>query len=103
MNLYLQAWKKYAVFNGRARRKEYCYLFYMLIYIVLAIIDGVAGTFSEEAGVGLLSGIYGLAALLPSIGVSIRRRHDTKRQWLVVVYLVDTRNRYHCAHGFLSV
>jgi uncharacterized membrane protein YhaH (DUF805 family) len=52
MNLYLQAWKKYAVFNGRARRKEYCYLFYMLIYIVLAIIDGVAGTFSEEAGVG---------------------------------------------------
>jgi uncharacterized membrane protein YhaH (DUF805 family) len=91
MNWYLEVWKKYAVFNGRARRKEYWYyyLFYMLIYIVLAIIDGVAGTFSEEAGVGLLTGIYGLAALLPSIGVSVRRLHDTNRSgWWLFISLI---------------
>ena len=91
MNWYLQVLKKYAVFNGRARRKEYWYyyLFYMLTYIVLAIIDGVAGTYSEEAGVGLLSGIYGLAALLPSIGVSVRRLHDTSRSgWWLFISLI---------------
>lgn len=57
MNWYLEVLKKYAVFGGRARRKEYWYffLFYILIYIVLAIIDGVTGSFSAEAGMGLLS------------------------------------------------
>jgi uncharacterized membrane protein YhaH (DUF805 family) len=91
MNWYIQVWKKYAVFSGRSRRKEYWYyyLFYMLTYIVLAIIDGVAGTYSEEAGVGLLSGIYGLAALLPSIGVSVRRLHDTSRSgWWLFISLI---------------
>ncbi len=59
MNWYLKVLKKYAVFGGRARRKEYWYfyLFYILIFIVLSIIDGVTGTFSAEAGLGLLGGL----------------------------------------------
>ena len=46
--------EEFAVVNGRAHRKEYWYyyLFCMLIYIVLAIIDGMAGTFSEKARLG---------------------------------------------------
>lgn len=88
MNWYIEVLKKYAVFNGRARRKEYWYyyLFYMLIYIVLIIIDVVAGTFSAEAGMGLLSGIYTLAVLIPSIAVGVRRLHDTNRSgwWLFI-------------------
>ena len=56
---------------------------------MLAIIDGVAGIFSEEAGVGLLSRIYGLAALLPSIGVSVRGLHDTNRSgWWLFISLI---------------
>lgn len=88
MNWYIEVLKKYAVFNGRARRKEYWYyyLFYTLIYIVLTIIDVVAGTFSAEAGMGLLSGIYTLAVLIPSIAVGVRRLHDTNRSgwWLFI-------------------
>jgi len=63
--------KKYAVFNGRARRKEYWYfyLFYVLTYIVLMITDVVAGFFSDETGIGLLSGIYSLSILIPGIAV----------------------------------
>lgn len=88
MNWYIEVLKKYAVFNGRARRKEYWYfyLFYMLIYIALIIIDVVAGVFSAEAGIGLLSGIYTIALLIPGIAVGVRRLHDTNRSgwWLLI-------------------
>ena len=88
MNWYLEVLKKYAVFSGRARRKEYWYffLFNIIISIVLAIIDRVTGSFSAEAGMGLLGGIYSLAILIPGIAVSVRRLHDTERSgwWLLI-------------------
>ncbi|QKE65280.1 DUF805 domain-containing protein [Aquipseudomonas campi] len=88
MNWYLDVLKKYAVFDGRARRKEYWFfvLFNLIASVVLSIIDGVIGTFSAESGIGLLSGVYSLAVLLPAIGVSIRRLHDTNRSgwWLLI-------------------
>lgn len=91
MNWYLEVLKKYAVFNGRARRKEYWYfvLFNIIISIVLAAIEGSTGSFSPEAGVGLLGGIYTLAVLIPSIAVSVRRLHDTERSgWWLLIALI---------------
>ena len=91
MNWYLEALKKYAVFSGRARRKEYWYfcLFNMIISIVLAVVDGVTGSYSAEAGIGLLGGIYALAILVPGIAVSVRRLHDTDRSaWWLLVALI---------------
>jgi len=89
MNWYLEVLKKYAVFGGRARRREYWYfaLFNILISIALAIIDGVTGTLSAEAGIGLLGAFYALAVLIPGIAVSVRRLHDTSRSgwWLLIV------------------
>ena len=91
MNWYLEVLKKYSVFSGRARRKEYWIflLFNIAISIVLAIIDGATGTFSEEMGLGLLGGVYALAVLLPSIAVSVRRLHDTDRSgwWLLIAVI----------------
>lgn len=90
-NWYIEVLKKYATFNGRARRKEYWYfvLFSALISIGLMIIDVVAGTFSTEGGIGLLSGIYGLAVLIPSIAVLFRRLHDTSRSgWWLLIALI---------------
>ncbi len=82
MNWYLEVLKKYAVFDGRARRKEYWFfvLFNILISIVAAIID--AGT-----GLGFLGLVYSLAVLIPAIAVSVRRLHDTDRSgwWLLIV------------------
>lgn len=91
MNWYLEVLKKYAVFSGRARRKEYWFfvLFNIIISIVLAVIDGVTGSFSPEAGMGLLGGIYTLAVLIPGIAVSVRRLHDTERSgWWLLISLV---------------
>jgi len=91
MNWYIDVLKKYAVFTGRAQRAEYWYfaLFNLLIMIALTVIDGLLGTYNPAAGLGLFSGIYALAVLLPAIGVAIRRLHDTSRTgWWVLLALI---------------
>ena len=91
MNWYIAVLKKYAVFDGRARRKEYWFfvLFNIIFALVLAFIDGMVGTFNPESGYGVLSGIYGLAVFIPGIAVSIRRLHDTDRSgWWILICLI---------------
>jgi len=61
----------------------------VIISIVLSIIDAILGTPGAEGGAGLLSGIYSLAVLIPSIAVAIRRLHDTGRSgWWILISLV---------------
>jgi len=88
MNWFLEVLKKYATFSGRAQRAEYWYflLFSTLILIVLSVIDSMTGSYNEETGWGLLSGLYSIAVLLPSIAVGARRLHDISRSgwWLLI-------------------
>jgi len=78
MQWYLKVMQQYAVFSGRAQRAEYWFfiLFYMLGYIILVVVDLLLGAYNAESGFGLLSGIFLLVHLLPSIAVSVRRLHD---------------------------
>lgn len=91
MNWYLAVLKKYAVFSGRSQRAEYWFffLFNIIISIVLAMLDGMFGTMSAEAGMGLLGGLYTLAVLIPGIAVTIRRLHDTGRSgwWILIAFV----------------
>jgi uncharacterized membrane protein YhaH (DUF805 family) len=88
MNWYLEVLKKYAVFNGRARRKEYWmfFLFNVIISTVLMIVDGIVGTSAAPGAIGLLGGLYTLAVLIPGIAVAVRRLHDTGRSglWILI-------------------
>ena len=91
MNWYLEVLRKYAVFNGRSRRKEYWFyfLFNFLIITALLLIDNMIGTFDQESGMGLLSGLYAVAVLIPGIAVAVRRLHDTNRTgWWVLIALI---------------
>lgn len=91
MSWYFKVLRQYAVFAGRAQRSEYWYftLFNSLAFIVLGFTDALFGTFSAEAGVGIIGGLYWLAVFLPTLGVGVRRLHDTGRSgwWLVIVLI----------------
>ena len=89
MNWYLTVLKKYAVFSGRACRKEYWMfvLFSFIITFALGFIEGIAGIGPEN--VSFLAIIYGLAVLIPGLAVSVRRLHDTNRSgWWLLIGLV---------------
>ena len=92
MHYYLSVLKKYAVFSGRAQRAEYWYffLFSIIISFVLGIIDGVIGFgVGTIMGMGILSGIYSLAVLIPGLAVSVRRLHDIgKSGWMLLILLI---------------
>jgi uncharacterized membrane protein YhaH (DUF805 family) len=89
MNWYKQALlHNYANFSGRARRKEYWYfaLGNLLAIVLLTVVDLSVGTYNEELEIGVFSGLYLLAVLIPSIAVGVRRLHDTGRSgwWLLL-------------------
>lgn len=81
INWYFSVLKKYAEFDGRARRSEYWYFFLAstLVSIVLSILGNLIGFM-------YLDSIYSLAVLLPAIGVGIRRMHDVgKSGWFILI------------------
>lgn len=89
MDWYLSVLKKYVVFEGRARRKEYWMftLFNVIFAIVAGILDSVLGTGSMGTGVIYL--LYCLAVFLPGLGVSVRRLHDVgKSGWFLLIALI---------------
>lgn len=87
MSWYLEVLKKYAVFSGRARRTEF-WMFTLVniaVSMLLAFVDNSFGM-TVSYGVGMLSSLYGLAVLIPSLAVAVRRLHDTGRSgwwWLI--------------------
>lgn len=85
MNWYIKVLKNYAVFSGRAQRTEYWMfvLFNFIITLALAFLD------SAINNPGVLTGLYSLAVLIPSLAVLFRRLHDTGRSgWWVLIFLV---------------
>jgi uncharacterized membrane protein YhaH (DUF805 family) len=80
---------KYVDFSGRAPRSEYWWfaLFLLLLNIVAAVIDVLV--FGAADGLGIVSIVLGLATLLPSIAVGVRRLHDIDRTgwWYLIIFI----------------
>jgi uncharacterized membrane protein YhaH (DUF805 family) len=73
---------KYADFTGRASRPEYWW-FYLFVFVVnLVLMFTWIGSFSDPfrssfpSGL-ILSFVFGLVVLLPSLAALVRRLHDT--------------------------
>ncbi|MGY0217603.1 DUF805 domain-containing protein [Endozoicomonadaceae bacterium StTr2] len=85
MEWYLKVLKQYAVFSGRARRKEY-WMFILINFLIALAIGFVEGLLGSP---GVLSLVYSLAILIPSIAVTVRRLHDTERSgWWVLISFI---------------
>lgn len=70
---------KYADFNGRADRSEYWWFF---LFIVIA-------SLATSMVSSILSGLFSLGTLLPSIAAAARRLHDTNRSgWWQLIAIV---------------
>ena len=82
---HLKVLRQYTDFSGRARRREY-WMFVLanfIIAFVLGIIDTIIGWGQ------ILSGIYSVAVLLPSLAVAVRRLHDIgKSGWWLFLCLI---------------
>src|SRR4029079_11242075 len=110
MELMFQPLRKYADFNGRARRSEF-WLFALFMWVVEFVLMMLNGGMTMNAGgtpnfgIGfILLCVFGLAMFIPSLAVAFRRLHDTNRSaWcllsvripfigalvLIVFYLLD--------------
>ena len=93
MNTYLDVIKnKYAAFTGRADRKEFWLfvLFNIIAGIILGIIGGIFTAITGSTAISyILSGLYDLFILVPSLAVMARRLHDTgKSGWFILLALI---------------
>ena len=91
MSWYLKVMKNYAVFDGRARRKEYwMFILFNMIFAFIAIgLDNILGIANENLGYGAIYILYSLAVFLPSLAVSVRRLHDVgKSGWFFFISLI---------------
>lgn len=89
MQEYIGVIKNYTTFSGRASRREY-WLFTLVNFIIaiaLAVVD-MRLKINDGKDSGILGDLYSVLVLLPSIGVSIRRAHDTSQSgwWILVPF-----------------
>ena len=70
---------KYADFSGRADRSEYWW--FVLFIIIVSLATSMLSS--------VLSGLFSLGTLLPSIAVATRRLHDTDRSgwWQLILFI----------------
>ena len=97
MDWYIKVIKNCSVLEGRASRQEY-WMFFLFSFIVsfcIVIVELILESITKT-NQSVLSNIYSLAMLAPSISVAIRRMHDTNRSgwWSIVpimslVYLIE--------------
>ena len=96
---------KYVTFSGRAGRSEFWY--YALFQFVLLCVAGVLESIARGLG-SVLWSIVILALFLPSLGVTVRRLHDTDRTgWWVLLGIVPIIGTlvlliFYCSEGTLG-
>jgi len=90
MNWYLEALKKYAVFSGRARRKEY-WMFVLFNFIISCALGFILGILhSPEIIARIIGNLYGLFIMVPYAAVFVRRMHDTDHSgWWALFPIVN--------------
>ena len=85
---YIEVLQKYAVFDGRASRREY-WLWVLIHLIVLLVLVFVALSRSVADLFIVVVYLYGLATIVPNLAVGARRLHDhNKSGWLQLIWLV---------------
>jgi len=104
MSDYIRAFKQYAEFSGRSRRREYW--MFTLFHVIISTIVSVIAFLGGFSGVLLVSGdpsaagllyygslavffIYFAVTLIPSLAIFVRRLHDAGYSgWYLLLSLI---------------
>jgi uncharacterized membrane protein YhaH (DUF805 family) len=79
MGFYADFWKKYVDFAGKEERKKF-WLTVLVNFIISAVLGAVLPA---------VSGIFGLAILIPSLAMGVRRLRDGGfTPWLILLALI---------------
>ncbi|MGC8465129.1 MAG: DUF805 domain-containing protein [Acidimicrobiales bacterium] len=82
---YKQAFNNYANFKGRSNRPEYWW--FVLANLIIGLILGLV--LGSSSSITLLSDLFELAILVPSVSLLVRRLHDTGRSgWWFFIGLI---------------
>ncbi|BDZ47947.1 hypothetical protein GCM10025867_01880 [Frondihabitans sucicola] len=98
-------WRKYATFSGRASRSEYWWwaLVAVIVSVVIQIIasatggghaststsGGMASFQANYTGVaGIISGVWFLATIVPTLALTSRRLHDANLSALLILIAI---------------
>lgn len=85
-NYFLEALKKYAQFDGRARRSEYWYFTLVNTVIRMTLTYGGAAVADSTIFPVIMGLVYTLATLVPTLAVAVRRMHDVgKSGWYILI------------------
>lgn len=91
MKSYLNGMKRYFQFSGRSSRSQF-WLFQLVMFILViiaAMIDTKSGSQLPAQKVGVLTAIVGLAHIIPSWAVMVRRLHDSDhRGWWILLPII---------------
>ena len=87
MEWYLKVLRQYADFDGRARRTEYW--MFTLINQLISLSLSALQYLLDVSLFGIISSIYSIAVLIPTIAVAIRRLHDIgKSGWFLLLAVI---------------
>ena len=84
LSVYKEFFRKYFSFSGRASRYDYWAFYFMnfMVYLAFFVLSFINETFS------ILSTIYGVFIIIPSLALGVRRLHDiNKSGWYLAIPL----------------
>lgn len=76
MQEYIAMWKNYANFSDRTSVRGY-WMAFLINFVASAVIGAIAAALN----LNLLSTLYSLAVLIPSLAISVRRLNDAGHTW----------------------
>jgi len=87
MTYYLEALRKYALFTGRAGKREYWY--FLIANVIIAFVLGTIESIfrpGTSINTSILGAVYNLIIFIPTLAVGMRRMHDIdKSGWLYFI------------------
>jgi uncharacterized membrane protein YhaH (DUF805 family) len=89
---YFDAFKRYAQFQGRARRRAFWYftLFNVIVLTAIQLVAGILAAASGDVSLSTIVLVYQLGVFIPGLAVGVRRLHDTGRSgWWLLVPIVN--------------